>query len=254
MRVALTGGASGIGAALAAKLKQQGHHVTAFDLHEPSVQVDHWIRTDLSEAASIAAAVASVEGPFDALVNNAGIPPRAGMEALVLRINFFGLKTFLDAMLDKLSAGAAIVNTASRAGAQWRENLAEVKALLALDEADLPGFLRERAIDGTRAYNLSKEAVIVLTMARAEEMQRRGLRMNSVSPAAVSTGIFEDFAAAFGEKMARNLARTGRPGTADEVADVIAFLVSPQSGWIRGQDIVIDGGMSAMQACEALDI
>ena len=254
MKIALTGAATGIGAEVAARLSNAGHAVTAFDVVEPEGNVAQFIRTDLSDASSITAALQQAEGPFDALINNAGLPPREGLTEKLLRVNYFGLCAFLDGMLDQLSDGAAIVNTASRAGSAWRENLDEVKALMALDPADLDAFVAARGIDATRAYHLSKEAVIVMTMARAEEMTARGFRMNSVSPAAVSTSILDDFVAAFGEKVARNIERAGRAGLPGEIADVIVFLASPQSNWIKGQDIVIDGGMSAMSASDMLDL
>ncbi len=253
MRVALTGGASGIGAAVLRKMQAAGHHVTSFDITEPA-GVDHWVETDLSDAASIEGAVRAAEGPFDALINNAGIPPREGMAAQVLQINWFGLVAFLDGMLDQLSPGGAIVNVASRAGAMWQQNLEEVQALRALPAASVPEFLSAHGIDATRAYNLSKEAVIVMTYGRCAEMIARDLRMNAVSPAAVSTGILDDFVKAFGPKVAANIARVGRAGTPEEVADVIAFLASPDSHWIKGQDIAIDGGMGAIAMTEALSL
>lgn len=254
MRVALTGGATGIGAEVAAKLKAKGHEVTAFDISEPSAQVDRWIKTDLSDPASIASAITAAKGTFDALINNAGLPPRDGLEETILRVNYFGLKAFLDGMLDKLAPGASIVNTASRAGAMWRQNIDEVKALMALDPDGLAAFIADRSIDATRAYNLSKEAVIVLTLAETEDLIARDLRMNSVSPAAVSTGILDDFVAAFGERVARNIARVGRPGLPGEVADVILFLVSPESYWLKGTDIVVDGGMGALAQTDMLGL
>ncbi|KPA21652.1 3-alpha-hydroxysteroid dehydrogenase/carbonyl reductase [Shimia sp. SK013] len=254
MRVALTGGATGIGAQVAEKLRAGGHEVTAFDISEPTAAVDRWIQTDLSDPASIAAAIAEATGPFDALINNAGLPPREGLEEKILQVNYFGLKAFLDGMLDKLAPGAAIVNTASRAGAMWRQNLDEVKALMALSPGEVSEFMADRSMGATRAYNLSKEAVIVLTMAETETMIARGIRMNSVSPAAVSTGILDDFVAAFGEKVAQNIARVGRPGLPEEVADVILFLISPQSNWLRGTDIVIDGGMGALAQTDMLGL
>ena len=157
-------------------------------------------------------------------------------------------------MLSRLNAGASIVNTASRAGAMWRDNLDEVKALMALPVEELPDFIAQRNIDATRAYNLSKEAVIVMTMSMTSQLLEKELRMNSVSPAAVSTGILPDFAKAFGDKMEKNLARVGRPGTPEEVADVIVFLACEQSSWIKGQDIVVDGGMSATVASEMMGL
>lgn len=254
MKVALTGGATGIGAEVAKKLTAQGHAITAFDISEPSVGVDQWVRTDLSDPSSIVAAVAAANGPFDALINNAGLPPRKGLERKILEVNFFGFRSFLTGMLDRLSDGAAIVNVASRAGAAWRENLDEVQALMACPPDAIEAFIAERDMDHVRAYNLSKEAVIVLTIAQTEAMIARGFRMNSVSPAAVSTGILDDFKAAFGERAAKNIARAGRPGLPEEIADVIVYLAAPQSAWIKGQDIVIDGGMGAMAMTDALGL
>lgn len=254
MKVALTGAATGIGAAVVRKLNVGGHDVTAFDIQEPAEPVAQWVRTDLGDTGSIDAAVAAVTGPFDALINNAGLPPREGLEQTILAVNYFGLTRFLDGMLDKMAPGGAIVNTASRAGAAWRDNFDQVKALLALNPGELATFVTAQGIDPTRAYNLSKEAVIVMTMARAADMVARGLRMNSVSPAAVSTGILDDFKAAFGDKVARNIARAGRAGTPEEVADVIVFLASPQSHWVKGIDICIDGGMTAMAQADQLGL
>ncbi|MEM1162502.1 MAG: SDR family oxidoreductase [Pseudomonadota bacterium] len=254
MRVALTGGASGIGAQVAEKLKAQGHWVSAFDVSKPAVEVDQWIETDLSDEGSIAQAVAAADGPFDVLINNAGLPPREGLEKIILRVNFYGFRAFMEAMLNKLNPGATIVNVASRAGAQWRENLDEVKALIAGAPGDVAQFIAAREIGHVRAYNLSKEAVIVHTMAETEAMLARGFRMNSVSPAAVSTGILGDFKSAFGERVAKNIERAGRPGLPEEVADVILYLASPESAWIKGQDIVIDGGMGAMAMTDAMGL
>ena len=255
MRVALTGGATGIGAEVAARLTarwSRGHGVRHF---AAEANVDRWIRIDLSDPASVSAAVAEAEGPYDALINNAGLPPREGQAELVLNVNFLGFRQFLTEMLDKLAQGAAIVNTASRAGAMWRDNLEEVKALMALDTPDaLSDFVAQRNMDHVRAYNLSKEAVIVLTMAETEALIARDLRMNSVSPAAVSTGILDDFVSAFGERVARNIARAGRAGTPGEVADVIAFLAGPDSRWLKGVDIAIDGGMGAMTQSDQLGL
>lgn len=72
MKIGLTGGASGIGAAVAAELKVDGHHVTAFDISEPQENVDRWVETDLSAPASIKAAIDAADGPSDALINTAG--------------------------------------------------------------------------------------------------------------------------------------------------------------------------------------
>ena len=78
--------------------------------------------------------------------------------------------------------------------------------------------------------------------------------MNSVSPAVVSTGILDDIEAAFGDRMARNVARVGRSGHPEEIAEVILYLLSAESGWTKGQDITIDGGMSALGTSGQLEL
>jgi NAD(P)-dependent dehydrogenase (short-subunit alcohol dehydrogenase family) len=254
MRTIITGAATGIGAATVSRLKARGDEVIALDIAEPA-NADRWIKVDMSDPASVEAAVAALDGPFDCLINNAGLPPRPGLARKILAVNVLGLVQITDALIPRLADGGAIVNTASRAGAMWRENIDEVKALLALPGPDaLDDFIAARGIDHVRAYNLSKEAVIVWSMTQTERLIARGLRMNSVSPAAVSTGILEDFATAFGDRMATNVARVGRPGLPEEIADVIVFLASPDSRWIKGNDLTIDGGMSAIATTDQLGL
>mgnify|MGYP000040416389 CR=1 FL=1 len=254
MRLALTGAATGIGAEVARKAKEQGHELIAFDITKPSVSVDEYIQVDLSDPAAIVDAVNAMQGTFDALINNAGLPPREGLGRKVLEVNYLGLRDMTNTMASRLNAGGAIVHTASRAGAFWRDNLAQIKALRGCTWGDIDAFIQSHKIDDTRAYNLSKEAVIVDTIATTEAFLAQGIRVNCVSPAAVSTGILDDFTKAFGPKVAKNIARAGRPGYASEIADVILFLASPQSAWIKGQDITIDGGMNAMGMTDMMEL
>lgn len=253
--IAVTGVAGGIGAELAALLTSKGHRVIGFDLRETTENMDTFVPLDLADTSSIEAAAAAVDGPLDGLCNNAGLPPRDGLEATLLQVNFLGTRHFTDLLKEKVSEGGSIVNVASRAGAQWQRNLDQVRRLGALtDGAELPNFIETEGIDATRAYNLSKEAVIAWTAAMTEEMIGRGIRINSISPGAVATGILDDFARAFGEKMVRNVERAGRAGTPREIAEVAAFLLSPSSGWIKGIDIAIDGGMGGFNMSDMLDL
>ena len=254
MHVAITGAATGIGAEVVLKLKNQGHTITAFDLIEVNHSVDNFVHLDLSNNTSIEEALKNTNGPFDALINNAGIPPRDNTEQKILMVNYVGMKTFLDGMLSKLNHGASIVNTSSRAGSMWQENLKQVKRLMQLSASDLSKFVSSENIDPVRAYNLSKEAVNVLTMAKTEELLAKGIRINSVCPAAVSTDILQDFTNAFGEKVVKNIAKAGRPALPEEIADIILYLISPESGWVKGQNITIDGGMSAIITSDILNL
>ena len=253
--IAVTGVAGGIGAELAGLLQSQGHRVIGFDIRETSDGIDRFIPLDLSDTSSIEAAAAAVDVPLDGLCNNAGLPPRDGLESTLLQVNFLGTRLFTDLLTDRLSTGGAIVNVASRAGAQWQKNLEQVLRLGALTDPDqLPAFVAREAIDATRAYNLSKEAVIAWTDAVTEDMIARGLRLNSISPGAVATGILDDFARAFGENMVRNVARAGRAASPREVAEVAAFLLSPASSWLKGIDIAVDGGMGGFNMSDSLGL
>lgn len=253
--IAVTGAASGIGAELCRILRTKGYFTIGFDLNAPQAHVDQFIQLDLSDPAAITAAARQITRPLDGLCNNAGLPPRAGFETTILRVNFQAQRDMLAALEPHLAEGASVVNMASRAGQAWRENLEQNKRLAALSTPDELGpFVTAEGIDATRCYNLSKEAMILWTMALSQEMITRGLRVNSVSPAAVNTAILDDFKRAFGDKVSDNLARAGRAGEPSEIAEVAAFLLSPDSHWIKGSDIVIDGGMSAFATSQALDL
>lgn len=115
-------------------------------------------------------------------------------------------------------------------------------------------FITNQDIDYVRAYDLTKEAVVVWGIANTERLLVKSLRVNSVSPVAVSTGILDVFEAAFGDRLTRNVARVGRPGYPEEIADVILYLLRAESGWTKGQDITIDGGMWALGTSGQLEL
>ena len=254
MHVAITGASKGIGLEVTNKLKSQGYTLTAFDIIEPKFEVDKFIKLDFSDPKAIQNTLFSINDKYDALINNAGIPPKEGQEEKILMVNFIGLKLFYEGMLKNLKKDASIVNTSSRAGSMWNENLDQIRRLIKLKVKDLKQFINDQNINPVRAYNLSKEALIVLTISQTKELLSKNLRMNSVCPAAVSTDIHQDFMNAFGNKVEENIAKVGRPASPKEIADLIIYLISPQSFWIKGQNITIDGGLSSIIMSETLSI
>ena len=249
--VVLTGGASGIGAAALALFKADGDRVTVIDRADPGDQADDWIEADLSDLASIRALNPADE--IDVLVNAAGLPPRPGLGATILRVNTQALIAMTEHLLPRLRPGGAIVNMASKAGGKWRQNLAQVQRFLTLDPSDdLDAFVRDEAIDPVRAYDLSKEAVIVWGLSNLPRFRDLGLRINSVSPAAVATPILDDFMTAFGDRARKGVEITGRAGQPEEIAQVIRFLASPEASWVTGCNIECDGGLTAQLEFTAL--
>lgn len=252
----ITGVATGIGAEIARRLKSAGHRVVGFDIADQAEHTDRLIALDLANPDSIRQAAATLDEPLDGLCNNAGIPPKEEIDpTLILQINFIGQRQFTNAVLKQLKPDSPIINMASRAGHQWRDNLEQVRELGAITSSDaIHAYVTKHSIDPTRAYNLSKEAMILWTMSETEKLIHRKLRMNSISPGAVSTAILDDFAKAFGDKMTKNVARAGRPATVEDVAQVALFLLSDQSSWLKGIDIPVDGGMGACAASEHLGL
>ena len=244
MRLALTGGATGIGAATVARLRADGHEIVVFDIQQPQGG-ERWIKLDLMDQRSMDAAFQAADGHFDGLVSIAGIPPRDDNAVPCLTINTLATCAFIEGFMPKLNKDAAVVSVASRAGMAWQTNLDQLDDLLTQTPDSLMDWCVKNEVDATKAYILSKQAVIYWHQ-RAVTPHIGKHRFVTVSPSAVSTGILDDFVKAFGPMVAANLARVGRSGTPQEVAELINFVLSPAASWINGVDLVTDGGMGAM--------
>ena len=130
----------------------------------------------MTDRDAVAAVVAGLtDGPFDALLNVAGLPPRDGNEALLYDVNFFALRHLTALMMDRLTDDAAIVNVASLAGSQWVQNIDQVKQLLSMEEG-IDGDQAHQfwVLPAPRAYALTKEAVIVWTAQQTANGMPRG--------------------------------------------------------------------------------
>lgn len=251
-RIVLTGASSGIGAATLRAFGQAEQPPEVITLDRADLPADlralstHHIAVDLSDPTSIDAAVAKFDGEIDALCNVAGVPGTAD-PSTVLAVNFLGLRYLTESLVDRIRDGGSIVNVASIAGAQWMTNLTDVHRLIATasfeDGAD---WVRDQPMDGARAYNFSKEAVLVWTMANCLRWWDRQIRVNSVSPGPVETPILDDFRDSMGhDRIAAAIAAVGRAGRPEDVAPAITFLASRQAPWINGVNIVTDGGLLA---------
>ena len=135
-----------------------------------------------------------------------------------------------------------------------REHRRSEKLLALKNPSELKGFVSDLEIDPTRAYNLSKEAIIAYTKGLTKALVARDMRANSVSPAPVATAILGDFMSSLGDRAVHALALPGWAASALEDAQVIVFMASEESHWIKGHNILVDGDVSAMITADALDL
>ncbi len=256
-RYLAVGGATGIGRQICEQLMAAGHVVILMDRIEPEFEVTHYIPLDLTQQPEVDMALGQFEQldvKIDGVLNIAGLPPREGLTESIIAVNWVGLEYVTERMLPHMNDGGVIVNLASKAGQFWQQNLEQVQSLLTLHHwNEVSVWCAGQGIEHVRAYNLSKEALIVWTKLLAARLIDRRIRVVSVSPAAVATGILDDFMKAFGDKVAANLQRVGRPGNIEEIASVILSVADPASSWLNGIDIQVDGGMGAIMFAEQLN-
>ncbi|SDD56399.1 SDR family oxidoreductase [Glycomyces harbinensis] len=236
LTVAISGGASGIGAAAADAFAARGANIAVLDLN---ANPDHWSQTcDVSDDHQVRQAVAAVAAHFggiDVLVNNAGIGAVGTVEEnsdkqwfRVLDVNVLGMVRLARACLPHLreSSAPAIVNTSSIAATAG---------------------LVKRAL-----YSASKGAVHSLTMAMAADHVAEGIRVNCVEPGTADTPWVQrllDQAEDPAAERARLEARqpTGRLVSAEEVAAAIVYLADPSNKALTGTALAVDGGMSGLR-------
>lgn len=243
-RVALiTGGASGLGLAVASQLKREGASLVLVDwdattLAAAAAELDaHHVQGDASTAATAAAAVELAYREFkrlDVLFNNAGIDPLGARSVVeteeadwdrILDVNVKSAYLFAKAAIPLMreGGGGAIVNTASIAG---------LKA--AGDEA---------------AYSVSKAAMVSLTQSLAVDFAKDGIRANCVCPGFMEMVMTDRRRELTEDQISARYAYAdehvplGRQGTYQEVARCVAFLASDEASYVTGAALVVDGGL-----------
>jgi NAD(P)-dependent dehydrogenase (short-subunit alcohol dehydrogenase family) len=246
----VTGGSSGVGAALARRLAAGGQPVYNLDRAEPAQTVAGvtWLRCDLGDHASISQAVQSLPAQsLLGLANVAGMA-RADDPSRVLAVNFLGMREVTAQLSSRLARGSAIVNVSSIAGRDWLRRLDRIAPLLdtgsmaeglAWCEANRAAFARD-------PYSFSKRCVTAWSLREARHHVHRGTRVLCVSPGGIDTPLSPQFEALMGsEQTAWSRAQIGRSATPDEIAAAIETLLGPGCAWINGVDIPVDRGYSA---------
>jgi len=237
LRALVTGGSGGIGAAICRRLAADGRHVLVHaHRHLDTAQAlaaeiaaqggsAEALAFDVTDARATHAALETLleQGPVQILVNNAGIHDDAAFPGMsesqwrrVIEVSLHGFFNVTQPLV------LPMIRT------RWGRivNMASVSAVA--------------GNRGQTNYAAAKGALISATRALALEVAKRGVTVNAVAPGLIATAMS---AQAFPEEAIRRLVPLQRAGTAEEVADLVAFLASERAAYVTGQTIPINGGM-----------
>jgi NAD(P)-dependent dehydrogenase (short-subunit alcohol dehydrogenase family) len=247
-RIAVTGSASGIGAAICARVAAEGAKVVGVDLRDADVIAD------LSRPDGRASAIARVRsmcgGRLDGLVVCAGLGPHVEPWPAIVSVNYFGAQALLDGLREALTAGdaPAAVAVGSNSAVLPGNDTPLVAACLAGDEDQARRLALE--LDGHRTYAGSKLALLrwVRRHAPGPDWAGAGVRLNAVAPGPVTTPLLDAGLAhpIYGPAIRGFPVPLGGFGAPERVADAVAFLLGPQAAFCSGSVLFVDGGTDAL--------
>jgi len=234
----VTGAASGIGAATVRVLHAHGYRVACVDRNGPGVRAvaaqigapDLAAELDVADEPAVVGAFAALAkklGGLDALVTSAGVgdtTPFMDLDAATFRRvyddNVVGTFLCIREAAKHMARGARICTVASVAG------------------------LRGGGLSGTAAYAASKGAVLALSKNAARSLAERGIAVNAIAPGATMTPMIAHvFADEAHRRRVESMSALDRTAEPEEIARAIAFLVSPESSYVDGATLVVDGGL-----------
>lgn len=227
--------------AIAKTLTEAGFDVVIFEM-------------DLSSRQSIKEMIAYAQtfGDIKYLVNGAGVSPSQASIETVLKVDLYGTSVLLEEVGKVIAKGGAGVTISSQSGHRMPALTAEQDLALAMtptEELLSLDFLQENKIENSlHAYQLAKRANEKRTMYEAVRWGERGARINDIAPGIIVTPLaIDEFNGIRGDFYKNMFAKSpaGRPGTADEVADVAELLMSERAQFITGSTFLIDGGATA---------
>lgn len=213
-----------------------------------------FLEMDLSSRDSICNLINEAQkyGEISALINAAGVSPSQASIKTILNVDLYGTAVLLEEIGKVIKEGGTGITISSQSGhrmpaltPQEDEQLAmtPTQELLSLDILQ-----PENIRDTLHAYQLAKRCNVKRVMAEAVKWGKRNARINSISPGIIVTPLaIDEFNGIRGDFYKNMFAKcpAGRPGTADEVANIAEFLMSDRASFVTGSDFLIDGGATA---------
>lgn len=212
------------------------------------------LEMDLSSKESICSMLAEDQkyGPIKMLVNAAGVSPSQASIKTILQVDLYGTAVLLEEVGKVICEGGVGVTISSQSGFRMPALTTEEDELLActpVDELLELDILQEEHIKDTlHAYQIAKRCNEKRVMAQAVEWGKRGARLNAIAPGIIVTPLaldeFKGVRGDFYKNMFKNCP-AGRPGTADEIANIAELLMSDRGSFITGSTFLADGGATA---------
>lgn len=212
------------------------------------------VEADISSRKSVKDFIAEGRkcGDITMLVNAAGVSPSQASVEDILKVDLYGTAVLLEEVGKVISSGGVGVTISSQSGKRMKQLTAEEDELLACTDPEeilsLDILQPENIKDTLHAYQLAKRCNEKRVMFEAVRWGERGARINSISPGIIVTPLAIDEFNGIRGDFYKNMFKkcpAGRPGTADEVANVAELLMSGKGAFITGSDFLMDGGATA---------
>ena len=209
---------------------------------------------DLSSRTSIRNIITEAQkyGEINMLVNAAGVSPSQASVEEILKVDLYGTAVLLEEIGTVIAPGGVGVTISSQSGHRMKQLTPEEDEQLACTPTEellkLPLLQPKNIRDTLHAYQLAKRCNEKRVMAESVKWGAKGARINSISPGIIVTPLaIDEFNGSRGDFYKNMFARcpAGRPGTADEVANVAELLMGSKGAFITGADFLIDGGATA---------
>ena len=212
------------------------------------------VEMDLASRESVLQTIAEAQryGEIVLLVNAAGVSPSQAPIETILQVDLYGTAVLLEEVGRVIARGGTGVTISSQSGHRLPALTRQEDALLATTPTEellsLDLLQPQHIRDTLHAYQLAKRCNVKRVMAEAVHWGERGARINSISPGIIVTPLaLDEFNGPRGDFYKNMFAKcpAGRPGTADEVANVAELLLSDRGAFITGADFLVDGGATA---------